>query len=437
MKRSPWVSKWIICNIERKEDTKQKSEQQSCKVESMDSSQSVQLMKNFESIMQNVLFEIHQIKQQQIHSTAEINDKLNNLYSRQEDMQISISNVSSNVLSSIDRCCSNIKDLGEAKKKSPDKTNDVMLDISSLQKKIETSYDTVRSSIKSVETSVSTLMRGVDKMSQDCQEEFKTIESMNTQLQESVTEVSSDVKASKEVITEMEKSMTVMTQLEDFRKPMKTTKLTVPAEDRTSTSNTYAGLIEDDGDEEITFRNMVSKQQSEIIIVEGTDEQPQLNEVEDRQSVHESPQDNNVSSTPREGEMANESPNGIDNNNNIMTKTRDTEDVDNRVNGTRRDKAYLIGDSISGQVNQAALGNSTRTFVQKLKAPKIQDISKVSSQVKDAKLIIVHMGINNIRQDESTENQVSDFVKVIKALKEVAPESKVVVSKTIPIGDQK
>ena len=241
----------------------------------MDSSQSVQLMKNFESILQNVLFEIHQIKQQQIHSTAEINDKLNNLYSRQEDMQISISNVSSNVLSSIDRCCSNIKDLGEAKKKSPDKTNDVMLDISSLQKKVETSYDTVRSSIKSVETSVSTLMLGVDKMSQDCQEEFKTIESMNTQLQESVTEVNSDVKASKEVITEMEKSMTVMTQLEDFRKPMKTAKLTVPAEDRTSTSNTYAGLIEDDGDEEITFRNMVSKQQSEIIIVEGTDEQPQ------------------------------------------------------------------------------------------------------------------------------------------------------------------
>ena len=245
----------------------------------------------------------------------------------------------------------------------------------------------MRSSIKSVETSVSTLMRGVDKISQDCQEEFKTIESMNTQLQESVTEVNSGVKASKEVITEMEKSMTVMTQLEDFRKPMKTAKLTVPAEDRTSTSNTYAGLIEDDGDEEITFRNMEPKQQSEIIIVEGTDELPKLNEVEDKQYVHESPQDNNVSSTPREGEMANESPNGIDNNNNIMPKTRDTEDVENRVNGTRRDKVYLIGDSISVQVNQAALGKSTRTFVQKLKAPKIQDISKVSSQVKDAKLI--------------------------------------------------
>ena len=177
-------------------------------------------------------------------------------------------------------------------------------------------------------------------MLQDCQEEFKTIESMNTELQGSVTEVNRDVKASKEVVTEMEKSMTVMTQLEDFRKPIKSAKLTVPAEDRTSTStsNAYAGLIEDDGDEEITFRNMVSNQQSEIIIVEGTDEQPQLNEVEDRQSVLESPQDNYASRTPREGKMANESPNVIDNNNNIMPKTRDTDDVENQINGTRRDK---------------------------------------------------------------------------------------------------
>ena len=91
--------------LKQKKDTKQKSEQQNCMVESMDSSQSVQLMKNFESILQNVLFEVQQIKQQQIDSTAEINDKLNNLYSRQYDMQISIANVSSNVLSSIDRCC--------------------------------------------------------------------------------------------------------------------------------------------------------------------------------------------------------------------------------------------------------------------------------------------------------------------------------------------
>ena len=70
---------------------------------------------------------------------------------------------------------------------------------------------------------------------------------------------------------------------------------------------------------------------------------------------------------------------------------------------TRRDKVYLIGDSISGHVNQAAQGKSTRTFVQKLKAPKVEDINKFRSRVKDAKMIIVHTGINDIRQKDLTE----------------------------------
>ena len=75
---------------------------------------------------------------------------------------------------------------------------------------------------------------------------------------------------------------------------------------------------------------------------------------------------------------------------------------------------YLIGDSISGHVNQAALGKSTRTFVQKLKAPKVEDINKIRSQIQDAKMIIVHTGINNIRQKDSTEERVSDLIEALQ-----------------------
>ena len=49
--------------------------------------------------------------------------------------------------------------------------------------------------------------------------------------------------------------------------------------------------------------------------------------------------------------------------------------------------------------------------------------------MKDAKLITVHTGINNIRQNDSTDDRVSDMVKM-------APDSKLVVSKPIPIGDR-
>ena len=252
-----------------------------------------------------------------------------------------------------------------------------------------------------------------------------------------MTEVNRDVKSSKEVITEIEKSLAVMTQLEDFRKQVKTAKPTVAAEDRTSTStsNTFAGLLGDD-DEEITFKNVVPNQQNTIVIAEETDEQPQLKENDDSQPIHKS-QNGEDSTTPKDGEITNEWPNVIEKDSIIMPTTSGTEDVEGRINGSRRDKIYLIGDSISGQVNPAALGKSTRLFVQKLKAPKVQEVSKLASQVKDAKLIIVHTGINNIREDDPTENRVSDFVKVIKSLKEVAPESNMVVSKPIPIGDHK
>ena len=85
------------------------------------------------------------------------------------------------------------------------------------------------------------------------------------------------------------------------------------------------------------------------------------------------------------------------NNGNSVTPSDNTETERSTAN-TRRDIVYLIGDSIPGQVNPTVLGKSTRTFVQKLKAAKVQAISKVASQVKDAKLIIGHTGINNIRQ---------------------------------------
>ena len=51
-------------------------------------------------------------------------------------------------------------------------------------------------------------------------------------------------------------------------------------------------------------------------------------------------------------------------------------------------------------------------------------------------MIIVHTGINNIRQKDSTEERVSDFIEALHTLKEAAPESKLVLSKPIPIGDE-
>ena len=416
---------------------KSKNEQQKLTEDSIYSSQTVQLMKNFESILQSVMFEIHQIKQQQIDSTAEINLKLNSISSKQHDMQNSVTVVSNDLTSSIDKCYLNIKDLEEVRMTeiNLEKTN-VLPDISSLQKKVEASHDTLRNSIQSMENSVSSLKRGVEKMSKDRKEDLNAIVSTNAQFQELMTEINRDVKSSKEIITEMEK-LTVLAQLEEFQKPAKTSKPTVPADvnTSTSTSNMYAGLSED-VDEEITFRTDASNEPNVIVIADESVDKGQLNEKANKQPERK-PSQNMNSSVQNDGEKKDETSGRKQDSNKNMSLTRDTVEVGIRRTGTKRDKVYIIGDSIAGQINQVEMGKSTRTFVQKLRAPKIQDVSKVKSQVKDAKVIVVHTGINNIRASESTDSMVTELVEAVKSLKEEAPDSTVVVSKAIPVGDKK
>ena len=96
---------------------------------------------------------------------------------------------------------------------------------------------------------------------------------------------------------------------------------------------------------------------------------------------------------------------------------------------------YLVGNSISGQVNPAILGKSTRTYVKKLKAAKIKDLHSMTDQVKDVKMIIIHTGINNLRGKESSADSGKSLIESIISFREAAPESKIVVSKVIRIGD--
>ena len=50
-------------------------------------------------------------------------------------------------------------------------------------------------------------------------------------------------------------------------------------------------------------------------------------------------------------------------------------------------------------------------------------------------MIIIHTGINNLRHKESTADRVKGLIESIASFKEAAPESKVVVSKVIPVVD--
>ena len=215
-----------------------------------------------------------------------------------------------------------------------------------------------------------------------------------------------------------------MANQEEFRKatkPMKHKQLQTEIE-VLKTSNTYGQLPvdddddDDDDDDEVTFKVAESNSESEVLIT-GIDP-PQSSSTTKDMPLNEQNKESSVTvkDVPSRDECSREATvSGV-------VKAIELQETEQYATNTKEEKVYLIGDSISGQVNPALLGNSTKTFVQKLKASTIQDICKITDQVKDAKMIIVHTGINNIRQHTSDNDNVSDITKALDSLRDKAPD---------------
>ena len=120
--------------------------------------------------------------------------------------------------------------------------------------------------------------------------------------------------------------------------------------------------------------------------------------------------------------------------NSTQTKKPVDSEIHRNRQGSRKQKVYIIGHSIASQVNVPVLGKSTNMYVRRLCAPKLLDIGTHAEEIKDARLIIIHTGINNVRDKESTEACVNELVQEIVSLKESTPEAKITVSKLIPVG---
>ena len=102
----------------------------------------------------------------------------------------------------------------------------------------------------------------------------------------------------------------------------------------------------------------------------------------------------------------------------------------------RKPLVCLIGDSISGQIAASYLGKTRNTYVKKLRAPKVEDIGKYTSEVKGAKIVVIHSGINNLREKEYTSTMTSTLKKAVLYLQEAAPGAKFLLSKVVPVGER-
>lgn len=383
--------------------------------ESADNIQTSKIMTNMETILESIVAELHQLREDQLEFKKEIKQQISGIQEKQQEVGKCVSSLSKEVTENIRSCVVKVEKLGENSKREQTVNHshdELKTAVSNFQKKVDSRFDLTRTSIQTLETSITSARSSMDKLSRDCTTEFHSLESKNTQIEEALSEISTNIRKTGHTLTEVEKSLTSISEKDEFTRPSRTVKeRTCDVESTPVTDNKFAEL-ENESDDEVIFKGAepgkrksfksASTQVSDISNGEGTPEK------------------------------------SANTTNNIKEKLINTEgnsDSDKRKTYTRTDMVYLVGDSISGQVNPAILGKATKTFVKKLKASKIEDLHALTDQVKDAKMIIIHTGINNLRGKDSTADRGKGLIESIASFREAAPDSKIVVSKVIPIGD--
>ena len=131
-----------------------------------------------ETILQNIVTEIHQLKEEQHEFRKEVKQQIGNIQEKQNVFEKSVLSFSSEVSENVRLCISKIEKVGDnSKREQADNHchNELKVSIQNLQRKVESRLDVTKSSFQSLEASVSSAKTCVDQLSQDCTTEFNKL----------------------------------------------------------------------------------------------------------------------------------------------------------------------------------------------------------------------------------------------------------------------
>ena len=378
----------------------------------MNNSQLLQIIRNMESMLGTVIYEVNISREYQQHFRQEMSDKIDRLITKQKDCIDSVANVTKDFSSGVSCCIEKLDQYKKTSQTDPcEKTGKALkhmeTEFSGLKKCLNTRLNTMKTTLQTVETSCTGLRGTIELKSNEYRNGTEKLQSYSQQIYESVNEIRKETKRSQEIMMDIERSVATLSETEPFVRPIKNT--TTSTESQIEKEDIVTVSIDakesTDKDVEITYAN---------IATDATNKPRNIEE------INQKTQEKDIS--PITTEEVRSDKNQIDN---------------GRSTNQRKPKVCLLGDSIVGQIHVPQLGKATQTYVQRLRAPKFQDIKKYTHEVKDAKLIIIHTGINNLRNKEDTELYIKEIVESISSLKEAAsPDSKIIISKLAPVADE-
>ena len=395
-------------------------------VVSIDNDQLIRVMKNMETVMVTVLYEVNQSREESLKFKQDITKRFEEITLQQKNLEKFLLTFTQEISSEIRKECSQYQGLPEHQPREEDQRfkQDVtkkLEEITSNQKNFAASlsavtqeatiekktvssiFDGFKSSLHKLQTSCSDLKLKVDKAVLENKKECDQIQNIGKQIYDAVVEDRNESRRTREQVIDIEKAISAISEAATLSTINRKPKKIIDGEVKNNTSSEQSqqqasSAIGEDDDIEITFAKVVASNKEHP--------QTRTSERNDTKDI--------INPSTRKAEER------------VTHEERETD---------RKKMVYIIGDSIAGQLNVRELGKSTHTYVRRLRAPKIHDIEKYTEEVKNAKLIIIHAGINNLRDKESTESCINSMVEATRKLREKAPDAKLAVSKIIPVGE--
>ena len=245
-----------------------------------------------------------------------------------------------------------------------------------------------------------------------------------------MSDVRYENKRTRENVIEMERSINALSAAGEFELVTQSRKENKEKDSKTIPGQSSTGIILSDAEEEdteITFAKVVITNTASSSEESDATNTSNSSQESDALNIRTCSKDSEETLTETRGEFSKNSQRKLFN---------EAAKIENKASGNRWQYICLIGDSLVGQLNAPLLCKSTNSFVRRLKAPKIQDVKQYTTETKDAKLIIIHSEINNLREKEETESCVKGIVEAAICLKEAVSQAKIAISKLLPIGDR-
>ena len=230
-----------------------------------DNSQTIQVMKNMQTVLETVLFELHLSKKHNLRFKQDVSSQLHEISSQQQHFVESFTAISENLHVEVNKCITGSHNSNSLATEVPSSEytksiGEIQVGINTLQKNISSRFDTFKSSLQTMETACTDLKRDTNARSITHKRQFDEIQTLSQKVFETVSDARYENKRTRENIIEMERSINVFSAAGEFGLVTQSRKENKQKESKTIPGQSSTEIILSDTEEEdteITFAKVV------------------------------------------------------------------------------------------------------------------------------------------------------------------------------------